>query len=112
MTVAFWWLVLQLRNQTLSLISFIFSLEHTHPCIYTYTHTLFLTLSHTQSFVVRNSQKARYALSVRLEDKLKDDLAVKHFLIQTNQQRELYNCTNMADSSWSVSSSLVSMQVS
>ena len=45
-----------------------------------------------QSFVVRNSQKARYALSVRLDDKLKDDLAVKHFLIQTNQQRELsYN---------------------
>lgn len=43
-------------------------------------------LFHTQSFIVRNSQKARYALSVRLEN---DDPAVKHFLIQTNQEREL-----------------------
>ena len=48
-----------------------------------------------QSFVVRNSQKARYALSVRLDDKLKDDLAVKHFLIQTNQQRELSYISNL-----------------
>ena len=56
-------------------LSFIHSLSHTN----------------TQSFVVRNSQKARYALSVRLEDKMKDDLAVKHFLIQTNQQRKINN---------------------
>ena len=36
-----------------------------------------------KAFVVRNSQKARYALSVRLPT---SDPAVSHFLIQTNQQ--------------------------
>ena len=46
---------------------------------------LHLSLFLFQSFVVRNSQKARYALSVRLD---KEDLVVKHFLIQTNQQRK------------------------
>ncbi len=36
-----------------------------------------------QTFVVRNSQKARYALTLRMPV---DDPAVNHFLIQTNQQ--------------------------
>ena len=36
-----------------------------------------------QSFYVRNSQKARYALTIRLQT---SDPAVSHFLIQTNQQ--------------------------
>ena len=38
-----------------------------------------------QTFIVRNSQKARYALSVRVP---KDDPAVSHFLIESNQQGE------------------------
>lgn len=38
------------------------------------------------SFVVRNSQKARYALSLRIPNQEESDPAVKHFLIQTNQQ--------------------------
>jgi len=36
-----------------------------------------------QTFVVRKSKKARYALSLRVPV---DDPAVSHFLIQTNQQ--------------------------
>ncbi len=43
---------------------------------------LFVSLS-LQTFVVRNSQKARYALTLRMPV---DDPAVSHFLIQTNQQ--------------------------
>lgn len=46
------------------------------------TYPRLLSLS-PQSFIVRNSQKARYALTIRVAT---NDPAVSHFLVQTNQQ--------------------------
>lgn len=43
-----------------------------------------------QSFIVRGSQRARYALSLRIMNEEAEDTVVKHFLIQTNQQSELW----------------------
>lgn len=37
-----------------------------------------------QSFVVRGSQRAKYALSLRIA--MAEDTVVRHFLIQVNQQ--------------------------
>lgn len=41
-----------------------------------------------QSFIVRGSQRAKYALSLRIMNEGAEDTVVKHFLIQTNQQSE------------------------
>lgn len=63
------------------------SWEHVIVC--TFTSCTMLSVPFVQSFVVRGSQKAKYALSLRILTDDAEDAAVKHFLIQINQQSEL-----------------------
>ncbi len=71
---------------------YVLSSVHSVVVLFTISSCVYVIFNNClQSFLVRNSRHARYALSLRAPETAEDP-AIRHFLIQHNNQSELCVC--------------------